>query len=799
MIISESWLREWVSPSISTQQLADLLTQAGLEVETIKTHQPLGDKVLVGQIKSVVKHPDADKLNVCQVDVGQQDLLTIVCGAPNACKGLVAPVALVGAVLPGNFKISRREVRGIASSGMICAASELGLTEHAGNLMVLQSDAPIGKTLDNYLALQDAQIEVDLTPDRGDCLSIAGVARDVAALSQAPFTPIDYKTIEQNIPDYKLVDLLAPKACPRYVGRIIKGVNVNAQTPDYLKEKLRRMGVRSISPVVDVTNYVMLELGQPMHAFDLAKIDGDVCVRMAHHAEALTLLDGQNLTMDEQTLVIADQSKAIALAGIMGGKNSQIDDTTADIMLESAYFTPLSIAQKARELGLHTDASHRYERGVDSKLQAVAIERASELLLDIVGGACGPVFDVCDKVHMPTIEKIIFRPQRARDLLGMKVSDEKIEQHFVALQMQVELNQMSWMVTRPSWRSDITAEHDLIEEVGRLEGLNKIIARAPVLRGKAQGSDEGNIDRFLLKSDLAGQGFQEIVTYSFIDQQDQRAISGLVENELEVSLRNPIASNMSHMRLSCLPGLLNTACINEQRHHSSIRLFEVGNIFQTDLKSETHVKETEQLALLMGGKHEFELWEEVSRDVDYFDLKGEICRMFDRAGVLSRVTFAARSDFSALHPGQAAAILFDDVQIGYLGVLHPQAQKHFDLQQSYIVAQLNLQYLREKAEFEYIRPSKYPISTRDIALVVKENVSAGDILEKIRESCSKLLKNCVLFDTYKGSGIDEGSKSLAIKLTFQSPVSSLSNDEVDALIAKTLDCLHKKHGATLRS
>ena len=799
MIISESWLREWVSPKLSTDQLAELLTQAGLEVETVTQQTLLGDKVVIGQITEIEKHPNADKLNVCTVDIGNAEYLTIVCGAPNARVGLISPIAVVDAVLPGGFKIGAREVRGIASSGMICSAAELGLEDQSSGVLELDNDAKIGSLLDHHLALEDASIDIDLTPDRGDCLSIAGVARDVAALSKATLTPADLSPVKSSIDEARSITLEASKACPHYVGRIIKNVNISAQTPDYMKEKLRKVGLRSISPIVDVTNYVMMELGQPMHAFDLNKLDGGIVVRMAKQGESLTLLDEQTIELQADMLIIADERKPIALAGIMGGANSEIDENSVDILLESAYFSPLVIAGKARTLGLQTDASHRFERGVDTKLQVLAIERATQLLLEIVGGECGPVFEQSEPADMPPIQTIEMSPKRIRDLLGLEVADADIKQHLLDLQMQVDDSRIPWRVTRPSWRFDITAEHDLVEEVGRMEGLDKIKPNSPSLRAKPHSVAERKVGIYALKSWLASGAYREIVSYSFIAPEDQQVITGSAGADRAVNLANPIASNMSQMRQSLLPGLLNTARVNEQRQHSRIRLFEMGHVFNTEDKSDTGAEEHSRLALVASGDHSAAFWVGHERKVDFFDVKGDLGRIFSRIGIQSQIAYEENASNTALHPGQAADILLKGETIGYVGMLHPQVQKHFDLNQAYVVAELNLSALMSRTIPAFTNLSKFPETTRDLALVVKNEVSAGDILKEIRENTGKLLKKCELFDIYSGENIKKGYKSLAFSLSLQSESESLSNEFVDKIINELLVSLKAKFGANLRS
>lgn len=800
MIISESWLREWVSPDISTDALAELLTQAGLEVETITRQTLLGDKVVVGEITAIEKHPDADKLNICTVNIGTDEPLTIVCGASNARQGLVAPVALVGAVLPGDFKIGAREVRGIASHGMICAASEIGLEEQSSGLLALDANAHIGRLVDDHLALEDACIDIDLTPDRGDCLSIAGVARDIAALSKAPLTSLNITPVEATIDQTMRITLMAQDECPRYVGRIIKGINLKAQTPDFMKEKLRRVGLRSISPVVDVTNYVMMELGQPMHAFDLSKIEGEIVVRMANKDEQLTLLDARTITLQDDMLVIADKEKPIALAGIMGGANSEIDDVTTDILLESAYFAPTAIAGKARALSLQTDASHRYERGVDPALQAVAIERATQLLLEIVGGECGPVFDQSERASMPMVETIDFRPQRARDILGLAVADQTIKQHLTDLQMEVEDANVPWMVTRPSWRFDLTGEHDLVEEIGRLEGLDKIEPNPPALRAKPYTLAEQQVSPYALKGWLASRAYREVISYSFIAPEDQQTFVEVQNDKpTAVNLANPIASNMSQMRLSTLPGLLNTARNNEQRQHDRIRLFEMGHVFRADAESDTGAQEQEKLALLAGGEYRSVFWAGHGRKIDYYDVRGDIDSFFDRVGLASQIEYQENGTHPLLHPGQAADIILDGQVIGFIGTLHPQSQKHFDLNQTYVVAEITLSTLMRKAVTAFSSLSKFPETTRDIALLVKADVQSGHLLKEIRENSGNLLKKCELFDTYSGENIKDGYKSLAFSLCFQSETESLDSDFVDKLINDLLISLKAKFDANLRS
>ncbi|MEE9446834.1 MAG: phenylalanine--tRNA ligase subunit beta, partial [Arenicellales bacterium] len=538
----------------------------------------------------------------------------------------------------------------------------------------------------------------------------------------------------------------------------------------------------------------------PMHAFDLAKLKGGIEVRLAKQDESLLLLDGQDVTLQDDMLVIADAEKPVALAGIMGGGNSEIDENTQDILLEAAYFSPLVIAGKARALGLHTDSSHRFERGVDSMLQAKAIERATALLLEIVGGEAGPVFEQVDAENMPPIETIALRPERIRRLLGLGVSDATIKQHLIDLQMDVNDAQTPWQVKRPSWRFDVTGEHDLVEEIGRLEGLDKIEPIMPKLRAKPYTELESTIAPYRLKTWLAGQAYREIVSYSFIAPEDQAAVLGgrLEANKL-INLANPIASNMAQMRLSILPGLLSAARSNEQRQHQRIRLFESGNVFSANTDSDTGADEASKLALLAGGENNTAYWAGHGRKVGYFDVKGDLDNLFDRVGLTARIEYQADSEISMLHPGQAANILLDGKSIGCIGTLHPQVQQHFDLDQAYVVAEICLSALQSKKIATFKSLSKFPESTRDLALVAQNQVSSSKILKEIQENAGKLLKSCELFDIYRGKNIEDDSRSLAFSLVFQSDSESLGSEFIDELIAKVLAALKAKYGVSLRS
>ncbi len=795
MLISESWLREWAALDISTEQLAINLTQAGLEVETVEPVAPLGRDFCVGEVVEIAPHPDADKLNICQVSIGQDTLLTIVCGAPNVALGIKAPVAIEGATLPNGLVIERRAVRGVDSCGMLCSLAELGLEEQSSGLMLLNQAAKNGQLIDDYLDLNDNCIDVDLTPDRGDCLSIAGVAREMSVIAKSDYTPHSITPVAVSHSETRVVNLAAPNACPRYVGRVIKNINTGVQSPDWMQEKLRRVGLRSIDPVVDVTNFVMMEMGQPMHAFDHNKVQGAITVRFTQQGEALTLLDGQDVNLTDDMLLITDEQGPIALAGVMGGLDSAIDDNTTDIFLEAAYFSSEAILGRARKLGLHTDASHRFERGVDFDLPRRACERACELLIDIVGGEYGEITDTIDEQAMPNLSPITLRHNQVNRLLGIEVAADDIAANLLRLGMPTTPVEGGWQVTPPSWRFDIRAEHDLIEEVGRTIGFDQITPRMPRLHSVPSNASEQVISAIALKQHLAAANYREVISYSFVDPIDQKALFG---ETAAVALANPIAENMSQMRLSIWTGLLNTAKTNQQRQHQRHRYFELGNVFQPKSTNETGVQETEKLALLLSGNRNNTHWNGEERQSDYFDLKGELDRLFARFGVAGQISYEKHS-IAMLHPGQAAQIKLDGQCIGLLGALHPNVQNHFDLNQTTYLAELDLQALTNAALPSYNDISRFPESKRDLALVLDESIPAQQVVKEISDISGKLLKKCAIFDTYTGNKVEQGQKSLAVSLTFQSKSDSVSSEQIESIIEAVLSGLKSKFDARLRT
>ncbi len=795
MIISESWLREWVDPAISTDELASLMTLAGLEVETIERVIPLGKGVVIGEVVAIEKHPDADKLNVCTVSIGAEPL-TIVCGAPNAALGIKAPVALVGSSLPNGMAIESRAVRGVTSSGMLCSESELGLSDASSGLMLLDREALVGQELDQYLKLDDACIDIDLTPNRGDCLSHAGIAREVAVLSESELTPPTWNAVKPMHDHVRTLTLAAPADCPRYVGRIISNVNLDARTPDWMKEKLRRAGHRSIAPVVDVTNYVMLELGQPMHAFDLNKIEGGITVRRAEAGEKLVLLDDQEIGLMPDALVIADDNKAVALAGIMGGLDSGISAGTTDILLESAFFSPESMAGQARKLGLNTDASHRFERGVDVGLQRRACERATQLLLEMVGGKAGPLFEAIDQAYMPAVDAIQLRADHVERMLGLSIEDQVFEDNLTRLGMSVEkVTTREWSVTPPSWRFDVTGEHDLVEEMGRTIGYDSIGVNPPQLRGELHHQPEQQVLSYQIKQWMASASFHEIISYSFVDPTLQRLID---KNHPAVNLGNPIAENMSQMRFSLMTGLLETVRSNLQRQQQRVRLFEVGHVFEPDTQSDTGARETQKLGAAISGQANAVQWGLAPRPIDFYDLKGDLETLFGRLGKQAALSFRA-SSHPALHPGQCADVLFNDQVIGVIGAVHPSVLKGFDIDHDTLVFELDMECLLSGLLPQFEAVSRYPETSRDIAIVLNKGIPVDQITTEISAKNDGLLKKVALFDIYTGDRVGEDEHSLAFKLTYQSQQGSLEAAQVDKLVGEIVSSLEARFQARLRS
>jgi phenylalanyl-tRNA synthetase beta chain len=800
MKFSEQWLRQWVNPDVTTEQLAHQLTMVGLEVDAVEPVAPPLDKVVVGRVVSLEPHPNADKLRICQVDVGKGEPLNIVCGAPNVEKEGRYPVALIGAELPGGFKIKKAKLRGVESTGMLCSAKEIGLSDQAEGLMLLSADAPVGESLAGYLQLNDNSIELGLTPNRADCLSLRGIAREVSVINNIPLTAAEPKETEAVIQDEFPIDIQASEHCPRYVGRIIKGINPTAQTPVWMQEQLRRSGLRSISPVVDITNYVLLELGQPMHAFDLDKLNKGIVVRLANKKENITLLDGQQIELEEGTLVIADHRQAQALAGIMGGNDSAVTDKTENIFLESAFFSPSIIAGRARSYGLHTDSSHRFERGVDPELQRKAVERATELLLEIVGGKPGLVSDVVVAEQLPKSQPIQLRHSRLEKVLGVTIAQDTITQILEKLGMEVLLQDDQWEVVAPSFRFDIASEIDLIEEVARIYGYNQIASVKPVTASAMVKIPEERIPLTRFQLALVEHGYQEAISYSFVDP----VLQQLIDPEQEpLALANPISADMSVMRTSLWPGLIQAALYNINRQQDDVRLFESGLRFckGNDDNNQESIKQDAMLAGICYGNAYPEQWAITSRKVDFFDVKNTIDSLLKLTGQPDKFIYL-QDKHLALHPGQSARIVrnTDDSQqpVGWVGALHPAIAQKLDLTQPLYLFELRLESIGYRKTPEYREVSKFPAIRRDLAIVVDESLASQTVSDWIKRVAPEILKNLQLFDVYSGQGIELGKKSLAYGLTLQKQDQTLTDDEVNAVIAKIMSILNKELGATLR-
>ncbi|MDR5172617.1 phenylalanine--tRNA ligase subunit beta [Methylobacillus flagellatus] len=784
MQFSEHWLRQYVNPALDSQGLSHALTMAGLEVEELEPVAPEFTKVVVAEIISAEKHPDADRLQVCKVNVGSGEPLQIVCGAPNARAGLKAPCALVGAELPG-FKIKQAKVRGVESFGMMCSAKELGLAEESDGILELAADAQVGQDIRALFDLDDKLFTLKLTPNRADCLSIAGIARDVTALTGAPLALPEITPVPVAHAQQLAVSVAEPEACPRYAGRLIQGVDATAATPDWMVRKLERSGIRSISAIVDITNYVLLEQGQPLHAFDADKLQGGIQVRYAHNGEELLLLNGQQVALGDDMLVIADDKAPLALAGIMGGEASAVGDATRDIFLESAFFAPAVIVGKARRLNFSTDSSYRFERGVDFGNTLQALERASQLVLEICGGQAGPITEALHQ--LPERKPVRLRLARLNSVLGIVLDAAAVGTLLERLSFKFAAVEGGFEVTPPSYRFDIEIEEDLVEEVARLHGYDNIPALAPHDEQRMLPSPEARLNRNRLRDTLAASGYQEIVSYSFVDESWERDFLG---NASPIALKNPIASNLSVMRTGLWAGLMETLIYNLNRKQERVRLFEIGSAYFAE---EAAYREVGRISGLAYGSAEPEQWAAAAREVDFFDVKAEVDRLTG-----GRVQYVA-AQHPALHPGQTAQILLDGLPIGWIGKLHPKWQQHYQLPRSAILFELDVEPLLQSSVASYVQVGKFPPVRRDIAVVVDEAVPIQSLLDTMRSSKNALISDIALFDVYQGKGIAEGKKSLAFLVLMQDTQKTLTDAEADAVIAGLLDLLAQRHGAALRN
>ena len=785
MKFSENWLRTLVNPELSSEELAHVLTMAGLEVEALESVAPAFSNVVVAEVLEVVKHPNADRLNVCKVDVGEAQPLTIVCGAANVAVGVKVPCARIGAVLPGNFVIKQAKVRNVESFGMLCSEKEMGLAEESHGLWLLSSEAPVGKPLREYLELDDQLITLKLTPNRSDCSGIAGIAREVAALTGKAFKPLDIKTQPVTLTEQLPVKVDDAQACPLYCGRLVRGVNAAAVTPDWMRRRLERSGLRSISAVVDITNYVMLELGQPLHAFDMAQLSGGISVRKARNGETLTLLNEQNVVLDGGVLVIADEKRVLALAGIMGGQGSGVETATRDVFLESAFFHPDAIAGKARRFGLATDSSFRFERGVDFAMTRPALERATQLLLEICGGSAGAVTEVCGQ--LPKRDVIALRRSRVARVLGIALDNIQIASLLRRLQFEFTANGDDFRVLPPSFRFDLSIEADLIEELARLYGYDNIPALAPQAALNMLPYSELHRPLAGIRHRLVTRDYQEIVSYAFVEEQVERDLCGNMD---PVALQNPIASNLAVMRSSLIAGLVGALRFNLNRKQARVRLFETGACFAR-VKGE--YVQSQRLSGIAYGDAQPEQWGSAAKPVDFYDVKADVEALF----APQQLSFVSASH-PALHPGRSARIYYSGQMVGWIGELHPQWQQQYDMAQSGVWFEVELDMLTQAAVPRASEIAKILPVRRDLAVLVDETVTVQTLIDAMKSASAPYVEEIAVFDVYRGKGLENGKKSLAFRVLLQDTQKTLTDLEIESSISQLVGVLNE-HGAQLRT
>lgn len=783
MKFSEQWLRSWVNPALNSEQLAHLLTMAGLEVEENDPAAPEFTQVFVAEVLSVTKHENADKLNVCSVNVGEAEPLQIVCGAPNVAPGIKVPCARVGAALPGDFNIKKAKVRGVESFGMLCSGDELGMPSDVDGLMILPSDALVGMPIREYLQLDDRLLTLKLTPNRTDCLSIKGIAREVAALTDAVLHPLEIKAVVPTCDDVIAVSLNAGAACPRYAGRVIKNVNQAALTPDWMKQRLERSGLRSISAIVDVTNYVLLELGQPMHAFDADKLEGGIQARFAQQGEKITLLNEKELTLDADMLVIADGAQPLALAGIMGGLASSVVAGTRNIFLESAFFAPSIIAGRSRRVGFSSDSSHRFERGIDFANVVNALERATQLILDICGGEAGPVTEA--QAELPARPAVALRVSRVAKVLGIQLSADEILALLARLALPTSMTGDVITVTPPSFRFDIEIEEDLIEEIARLFGYDNIPVAPSASRQVMLPQLGDRREKAVLKSVMVSRDYFEAISYAFVEEKWEADFAG---NASPVKLLNPIASQMSVMRSSLFGGLISALQGNQKRKQERVRLFELARVFNGTAAD----AQPEKIAGLAWGHRSAEQWGVAKQHVDFYDVKADV-----EALLAPRKADFRRVDHPALHPGRAAEVLLNGIVVGVIGELHPKWVQSYDLGTAPVLFELDVEALVSVDALTAKPVSKLQVVRRDLALLADESLSVATLQAAFAKLKNPLLIASEVFDVYRGKGVPEGKKSLAFKMLMQDTHKTLTDEEVDAVVADMIRAA-EANGATLR-
>ncbi|MBD9367863.1 phenylalanine--tRNA ligase subunit beta [Xanthomonas sp. XNM01] len=796
MKFSENWLRSHVPTQASRDELAATLTAIGLEVEEVTALGAGLDGVVVARILSAEKHPEADRLQVCSVDAGQGAPLQIVCGAPNARAGLVAPLAMVGANV-GGIAIKAAKLRGVESNGMLCSAKELGLDADASGLLELPADAPAGTPLADYLQLPDASIEIKLTPNRADCFSVRGIAFDVAAACASDVAPLEVAPVAAASSRELAVQLQAGADAPRYCGRVIEGLDPAAITPVWMAERLRRSGVRPVSLLVDITQYVMLELGQPMHAFDLDLLQGPVGVRHARHGERLTLLDGREVALDPAFLAITDADRVVALAGLMGGMDTRVTEGTRSVFLEAAHFAPAAIMGRGRRFGLHTDAGHRFERGVDPQLPRTAIEHATALVLQLAGGTPGPVTEAVLPEHLPAPATIVLRRARIQRVLGIAIDDAEVERILRALGMDVAASGDGWTVTAPTRRFDVAIEEDLIEELARIHGYDRIPTTVPGGAARIVASSETRVEEGDLRRQLVARHYQEAISFAFVEE---ALLQHWQCTDDTVTLANPLSAELAVMRPRLLPGLVDALGRNAARQAGRVRLFELGRVFAAPAQAGDAPLETRRIAAVACGAAGAEQWGVATRRVDFHDIKGDLESLAAASG--AQLVFRASTQPFG-HPGRSADVYRVDGtgparHVGWIGQLHPRLQGALDLDQDVYAFELDLEPLQQRALPRAEALSRFPAVRRDLAFLVAEQVSWAALETSIRAAAGPVLRDLVLFDRYQGQGVETGSKSLAMGLILQDNARTLTDRDADAVTDQVIAALASEHGARIR-
>jgi phenylalanyl-tRNA synthetase beta chain len=808
MQFPESWLREFCNPSLTTQELADTLTMAGLEVEELQPVAPPFTGIVVGEIKEAVQHPDADRLRICQVDVGQGALLNIVCGAPNARVGIKIPCATVGAELPPGedgkpFKIKVGKLRGVESQGMLCSAKELKIADDNGGLLELPADAPLGQDIREYLNLDDTLFTCKLTPNLAHCLSVYGIAREVSALTGAPLKAPTFPAVAATNADKVAVNISAPDLCGRFSGRVVRGVNTKAQTPAWMVNHLARCGQRSVSPLVDISNYVMFELGRPSHIFDLDKIQGGLDVRWGKAGEQLKLLNGNTVTVDEKVGVIADAHQVESLAGIMGGDATAVNDDTQNIYIEAAFWWPSAIAGRSRRFNFSTDAGHRFERGVDPELTVEHIERITQLVIDICGTpntTVGPIDD--QRVNMPVAKPVTLRVARAEKVIGMPLTQQRVADALRGLGLPVTEGEGTVTVQPPSFRFDLQIEEDLIEEVARMVGYNNLPTTPPLAPITASVCKEAQRSPHALRHHLADLGYQETINYSFVDERWEHELAG---NANPIKLLNPIASQMSVMRSTLLGSLLNVVKFNVDRKASRVRVFEIGRVFHKDASvqnTDTTVQGFDQPMHVAGiafGSAAPLQWGSKEQAADFFDVKADV-----EALLAPAVPQFEAAEHPAMHPGRCAKVLVNGQAVGHVGELHPRWRQSWDLAQAPVMFELSLDAVLHRDVPKSAGVAKFPNVERDIAVIVKDSVTHAQLMAAVHAAKTQgLLRNAVLFDVYRpkteSAAMAMDEKSLAVRLTLNSDEATLNETQIEGVVQAVLAELAAQVSARLRA